>query len=177
MTKWYKRVSKLIKRGVGGGRKSTRSMPPQGEIISSASRTRPPGNDHLGAPERRQDQLAGGDDSPFGPAPSWKGITAGRPPTIEEANKIFLAYLEGDQVAAKIVDGWASRSSSRCASASAGVHDDSPAPHDPYAWQGRVWATLGRRRGLRCALLGHDDGAEVSAMYPYSHCARCGRSL
>jgi len=154
MTKVYKWVKQVMRRVVT----STRSVPPQGEIISSASRTRAT-DDHGGAAERPGDQLLG----------SGGDVLTGRWPSAEA---IFEAYLEGDLEAGKITEGWALRHR-ETVSASGGVHGDPPATHDPYAWQGPVWAMLGRRRGLRCALGLHDDGTDCAGGHSPT-CLRCG---
>ena len=153
MYKWVKRV-------IGRVRTSTRSVPPQAETGSEASRTRhgdhpdepprglmqimKPGEDRTYAAvmeERRRlrSPLRVTDGYGHAPKAEWPverpqpGIAYGRPANWDEAGKVFMAYLEGDEVAAKIVQGWASRAKDRCAPASGETHDDAQQPHDPYA--------------------------------------------
>jgi hypothetical protein len=238
-------VFKRIKEVVGRGKNSTGGVPPQGEIKTPASRTRP--QDRLECPDcghyrhddrecdqprRNQDPCRCAAERPEDqlPEPGDDALTEGV--ITAESAKIFLAYLEGDQEAAKIVHGWALSSAERSpgrapgssvnrasveraaeklrrdtfdrehgdgtfpgerlplrvtdgyghapkaeftrASPSSEVHDDSEAPHDPYAVIG--FTGDGSRRGLRCLLGLHDDGTDCAGGYSPT-CLRCGRPV
>ena len=180
-TKLYKRVIRGLRRALG----PTRGMPPQGKINPTASRTRA----MIITPDPTiKDPVIAEDEA--------RGLTAPDPVAIsEEAAKIFTRYLEGDQEAAKIVEGWSLKAPDRDTSSgrlplrategyghapraewpSAGVHDDAQQTHDPYAPESGDF--LVTRRGLRCLLGDHDDGSSVSAMYPSGTCLRCGRPV
>lgn len=149
-TKVYKWVKAVIRRA----KNSTGSVPPQGEIISSASRTR--ARMIKDAPERRQDHS---------PEPGDFAVTDGLP-AWRSPEAIFEAYLQGDLEAAAITEGWALKHRAT-ASASGPVHTDARRTHDPYALRWRP------RRGLRCALGLHDDGTDVFGGYS-AVCLRCG---
>jgi hypothetical protein len=127
---WCKRV-------FGGREKSTRSMAPQGEIKTPASRTRAMvpeifgdeifgdsslcpdcghyrhGDRECGQPRRNQDPCRCAAERPEDqlPEPGDDALTEGV--ITAESAKIFLRYLEGDQEAAKIVHGWALSSAER----------------------------------------------------------------
>jgi hypothetical protein len=119
-------VFKRIKEVVGRGKNSTGGVPPQGEIKTPASRTRPQdrlacpdcghyphGDRECGQPRRNQDPCRCAAERPEDQLPEDEVDALTEGVITAESAKIFLAYLEGDQEAAKIVHGWALSSAER----------------------------------------------------------------